>query len=281
MKILYTTDLHGNKLYYREIFKKALTHSVDLVINGADLTPKLSPVFETQKSFIHYLKTRYFPLWENTGIHYICCPGNDDLQVYDDLLWKACFKFKNIHFLKRSKLELLGLEFIGFDLVCDYTFQLKDRCRMDNKNFIFPEQKGQGCFSSLENNGSWNQIKDWQSLAKNLPTIEQELKALVRPQNMQQGIYIIHMPPDGTGLSGRHTLTDKKRPSSKAVFDFLKKEQPLLSLHGHIHNSYKLTGIWKTKIGKTWAVQPGQDGKLPVYCIIDTENLNKMKRYQA
>ena len=57
------------------------------------------------------------------------------------------------------------------------------------------------------------------------------------------------------------------------------EEQPLLSLHGHIHENYLLTSIWKAPIGNTWAIQPGQGGEHPVYCVIDTDDLGKMERF--
>jgi len=45
---------------------------------------------------------------------------------------------------------------------------------------------------------------------------------------------------------------------SKAVYNFLKDRQPILSLHGHIHESPEVGGIWKSLLGKTVCIQPGQ-----------------------
>jgi len=142
MKILYTTDLHGRDLYYKTIWKKTQLHKVELVINGGDLLPKTNPVFKRQKGYIRYLERMYFPHWEKAGIHYICCPGNDDARIFDDDLAQACSRFDYIHFLKRHKIKIGDLYFINFDLVCDYPFGMKDRCRMDRQDFIFPDQTG-------------------------------------------------------------------------------------------------------------------------------------------
>ncbi|WDP89304.1 MAG: metallophosphoesterase [Desulfobacter sp.] len=296
MKILYTTDLHGRDLYYNLIFKKAQCHEADLVINGGDLLPKVEPVFKRQQKYIKYLARTYFPRWEKAGIHYILCPGNDDARVFDDLLAEACSEFEYVHFLRPEgdMVSIGDLDFIGFNLVCDYPFGIKDRCRMDKEGFEFPPQRGTPSYTVAKGNGyGWQEIDDWFSHARTLPTLEDELEALVKPDvrrpdeglvssspldlkaSMKKAVYIMHMPPAGLGLD---VCSSGDRPAAWSVREFLEREQPLLSLHGHIHESYIMTSIWKAKIGDTWAVQPGQGGPHPVYCVIDTDDLESMRR---
>ena len=43
--------------------------------------------------------------------------------------------------------------------------------------------------------GGLKYLDDWFSYAQGLPTIEEELNQLVRPDNMKKCVYIIHMPP--------------------------------------------------------------------------------------
>ncbi len=121
MKILYTTDLHGSDYYYNQIWKKAQLHRVNLVINGGDLLPKTEPIFKRQQGCIKFFKRMYFPRWEKAGIHYILSPGNDDAKVFDDHLEEACQEFEYIHFLspEGDLVEIEGIEFVGFNLVCD------------------------------------------------------------------------------------------------------------------------------------------------------------------
>jgi Icc-related predicted phosphoesterase len=45
---------------------------------------------------------------------------------------------------------------------------------------------------------------------------------------------------------------------SAATRTFLEKRQPLLSLHGHIHESPDESGVWMASIGRTVCIQPGQ-----------------------
>ena len=144
---------------------------------------------------------------------------------------------------------------------------------MDTKDFVFPEQYGDACFSS--DNG-WADINDWFSIAQFLPTLGDELKALPAPKNMSKTIYMIHMPPADLNLD---VCMNGDRPASMATLDFLLKQQPLLSLHGHIHESFLMTGIWKAHLGKTICVQPGQYGFKPVYVLIDTDTM-EMERFE-
>jgi len=40
----------------------------------------------------------------------------------------------------------------------------------------------------------------------------------------------------------------------------IEKEQPMLTLHGHIHESARLTGFWRDKIGHTNNFNAAHDG---------------------
>ncbi len=278
MKILYTTDLHGSQHYYNQIVKAAIKlHKVDMVINGGDMLPKTAPIFKNQPKFIKHLEKDYFPRFEKAGIQYLCCLGNDDLRIYDDLFDQACDKFENVHNIAGRLIEIGGLEFIGFNLVNDFPFELKDRVRMDSEGFVFPRQNGCGCFSVMkETGGGWEDIEDWISLAQSMPTLEDELEALVKPKNMEKAVYVMHMPPGGLSLD---VCLSGDRPASDAVRYFLAMNQPFLSLHGHIHENFNMTGIWYAAVGDTIAVQPGQGGIHPIYCIIDTDDIKLIKRY--
>jgi len=109
----------------------------------------------------------------------------------------------------------------------------------------------------------------FESIAKGLPTIEEELHQLIRPDNMARSIYVIHMPPYHLGLD---ECNNGSGVGSKAVYDFLLKNQPKLSLHGHIHESPKLSGKWRAELGQTICIQPGQLGPF-TYVTIDLQTM--------
>mgnify|MGYP001795712689 CR=1 FL=1 len=96
---------------------------------------------------------------------------------------------------------------------------------------------------------------------------EEELLKRMEPmirdvKNMGRAIFNFHPPPFGTSLDEAPALDENLKPlhggralrhvGSTAVREAIDKHQPMLSLHGHIHEG---TGI--TRIGKTLALNPG------------------------
>lgn len=80
-------------------------------------------------------------------------------------------------------------------------------------------------------------------------------------EDMPNAIFNIHVPPYGTGLDEAPKLDHEQRMEaagsmaavgSTAVRDSILKHQPLLSLHGHIHES---KGV--QKLGRTTCINPG------------------------
>ncbi len=80
--------------------------------------------------------------------------------------------------------------------------------------------------------------------------------------DMERAIFNFHAPPYGTGLDEAPALDENLRPThggavmkavgSTAVRDAILKHQPMLSVHGHIHES---RGI--KRMGRTLAINPG------------------------
>jgi Icc-related predicted phosphoesterase len=96
---------------------------------------------------------------------------------------------------------------------------------------------------------------------------EEELAAKIaaladQVEDMENAIFNIHVPPYGTGLDNAPELEDAtkvkrggsilKPVGSTAVRDAILEYQPLLSLHGHIHESRGTQ-----QLGRTLAINPG------------------------
>jgi Icc-related predicted phosphoesterase len=47
---------------------------------------------------------------------------------------------------------------------------------------------------------------------------------------------------------------------SIAIRRFLEERGPRISLHGHIHEAARLTGTWRTMVGRTHAFTAAHDG---------------------
>ena len=65
----------------------------------------------------------------------------------------------------------------------------------------------------------------------------------------------IHSPPNGHLLD---VCFHGARVGSQSVRKWIEREQPLLVLCGHIHESPDISGSWSAEIGKTTVIQPGQ-----------------------
>ena len=251
MRLLFVTDLHGSKWKYDRLFEAAKEFQANVVINGGDMLPKSGEPFRQDEFITNYLDN-HFARFNSAGIYYLCYPGNDDLRIFDKKLEETCNKYSFVVCLAQRKFEVGGYEFVGMNRVVDYPFRLKDRCRMDTDDYTFQEQFGTGLLSTPD---GWQEIDDWFAHAKKLPTIEEELDRLVRPRDMTKSVYVLHMPPSGLGLD---KCSYGAEVGSKAIYNFLNKYQPKLSLHGHIHESPEVTGRWYAKLGRTICIQPGQ-----------------------
>ena len=268
MKIVYVTDIHGDQAKYWWVFEAAKEMGAQAVVNGGDMLPKEGDLHIMQKEFIEVFLVKYFAEYEKAGIYHLGYLGNDDLGIYDGYFDRICSKYFHVVNLAQARFKLKSFEFIGMNWVVDYPFQLKDRCRKDDKYYEFQRQFGPGLLS--RENG-FKEIPNWFAYADTLPTIEEELESLPKPKNPTRTIYVIHMPPARVGLD---MCQSRETVGSQSIYKFIEKNQPRLSLHGHIHESPSCSGVWKAKIGKTVCVQPGQmRGNALSYVLLD---LNKM-----
>jgi Icc-related predicted phosphoesterase len=271
MKAIFVADLHGAEWKYDRLFSAARDLKADVVINAGDMLPKDSELFQ-QGEFISSFLKDHFSRFDSAGIYYLCYLGNDDLMIFDKVFEEMCNQFSYIIPLAQRKFVLNRYEFIGMNWVVDYPFRLKDRCRMDTKDYVFQKQFGTGLLSTPE---GWKELDNWFAYAHSLPTIEEELSKLPFPENMKNSIYVIHMPPSRSGLDKCYNGSEL---GSKAIYDFIMKHQPKLTLHGHIHESPVMTGKWHARIGKTICIQPGQLDDF-TYVTIDLKTM-KIDRFQ-
>ena len=275
MKLLYVTDLHGIEWKFNEIFQIATSLRPDVVINGGDMLTFRGNLLH-QDRFITGFLDDYFSRFEAKKIYYLSFLGNDDLRIFDDIFQEICNKYSCVMNLaqKRFQIKDNGYELIGMNWVTDLPFGLKDRARMDNRDFKLPKQIGK---QYISNPNGWIKIEDWVLYIETLPTLEDEMNQLIKPENVNKAIYIIHMPPSNIGLDVCH---DGRTVGSISIYNFLNKYQPLISFHGHIHESPEVSGRWKSSIGKTICIQPGQSHQHENHLtsvIIDLETMDFKK----
>jgi Icc-related predicted phosphoesterase len=305
-RVFFATDLHGSEMCWRKFLNAAKFYEADVLICGGDMTGKaIVPIVQENGNFTFTLagvqqavsaeqvgeveaqirRKGYYPLqmsierlneldhdqtvqaetfqkvmlegvdrWmgmaadklRGTGVRCFVCPGNDDEMEVDDVI-------------RRSDLVELGegrmVEIDGWTMIS----------------------------TGWSNHTPWNTHREEneeqlgariESMAKDVP-------------DASRAIFNLHCPPYKSGLDEAPAIdADLKllhggralRPvGSTAVRGAIEKHQPLLSLHGHIHESKGAI-----KIGRTLSINPGssyEEGML-MGAIIQLDPKKGIKSYQ-
>jgi len=259
MKMLYTSDLHGEKFLYQELIDLAITSSSEIISIGGDLLPSLPPtkryedMIPNQRVFVDqfllpYLKT----ILETTFVKQIfLIPGNWDL-AYPFLLTK---RIEGIIDLDQKSYHLSnGYDLIGYPFVPPTPFRPKDYEKMDDLQASWPPQKNPSYIRAPEQSDRLLPI-DPHVYLREQETIQKDLDRLPEPLDFKKAIYMMHSPPFGTKLD---LIQGKKSAGSRSIKIFIREHQPLLTLHGHIHESPELSGTYMDRIGNTLSINPGQ-----------------------
>jgi Icc-related predicted phosphoesterase len=116
-------------------------------------------------------------------------------------------------------------------------------------------------------------------------TIAADLVRLTGDRDLENTVCLFHSPPyrtdlDRAALDGRtvdHAPLDL-HVGSIAIHRFIEDRQPLLTLHGHIHESPRLTGSWRQRIGRTHAFTAAHDGPELALVRFDLDDLDNATR---
>ncbi|MDD5650471.1 MAG: hypothetical protein PHF86_08665 [Candidatus Nanoarchaeia archaeon] len=264
MLFLYATDLHGDQEKYKKILSYALDHQIKIIHLGADILP------DVQTTFVKKFLREFYQKAKDNEIKILASFGNDDLVS----MKKEFRRYGSL--LDEEPVEIEGFLFKAYPYVCDYPFPLKSICKLDYRGWMRPF-----CLDGVNytENGMRVEILDIDKYLAKKSTIQEDLaKEIVLHKNF---IFSCHMPPRNLELDvcGRriHTGYDRlERVGSVSIYNWIKEQQPLLSLHGHIHENYAITKQWKVILGKTLVVQPGQ----PFLTIYDKEAKTRFVKFE-
>ena len=242
LKFVYATDLHGDVDKYEVLYDFAVEHSVDFIHIGADCFPKFggTSLYSVQREFLSYFRgyiKRDFPV--------LFFFGNDDVYHLKDYVRV----FTSL--LDEHPKNIGGYDLRAYGYVPDYKFSLKTACKIDHPGWVLKENYMSDPLE-INESGVPYVIYDIDGYFRDKGTIEEDLKTIYGHPKM---IMASHCPPFGIDLD----VTDQGRFGSKAVYDWIEREQPLIVLSGHFHWSPNC-GIraWKGTIGNTLVIQPGQ-----------------------
>jgi Icc-related predicted phosphoesterase len=183
--------------------------------------------------------------------------GNDDPRAHEPEFLEAD-KRGLWTYAHNRRSEIGDFDVYGYSYVPPSPLLLKDWERYDVSRGVDP-----GCVSPEE--GQYSVPVD--ASTKKWSTIENDLRELVSDADLAKSVFLFHTPPyktklDRDALDGRmidHVPLDV-HVGSIAVRRLIEQRQPWLTLHGHIHESARLTGAWRDQIGQTHALSAAHDG---------------------
>jgi Icc-related predicted phosphoesterase len=310
MRLFFVTDLHGSEICWRKFLNAGAFFEADVVILGGDVTGKaMVPIvrrpggawdaslqdhhetLETEGELDQFSKRvmdrGYYPIrvseeeyralqadedlvdkrfkevmlegterWiamaedklAGTGIRVVACPANDDVFEIDDLLAGAR--------VVETGDEDHPIELDGFTMVS----------------------------MGWTNPTPWHTFREAEE-----PELAQRIeRALANARDPSTTIFNFHAPPYGSKLDNAPALNpdlsyvsggQALRPvGSTSVREAIERFQPLLSLHGHIHESKG-----SARIGKTLALNPGssyEEGVLQAAIVSIDPKKRKVRTYQ-
>jgi Icc-related predicted phosphoesterase len=277
VKFLYTSDLHGKIHLYKELQTLATSSSSEIIVIGGDLLPSFPPtkryedMIPNQKAFINQFLLSFFKrIIETTSVKKIfVISGNWDLG-YSHLFrepreWIVDLN-QRIHQLEN------GYELIGYPFVPPTPFRPKDYEKMDDREAAWPPQKNPSYIRSSDQSDLLIPVDPYHYLRER-ETIFEDLDQLPQPLSLKRTIYIMHSPPFGTQLD---LIQGGKSAGSRSIKSFIEKNQPLLTLHGHIHESPEISRTYYNRNGDTLSINPGQFISTRLHAVIfEMENIEE------
>ena len=183
--------------------------------------------------------------------------GNDDPRIEEAAMLDVGTRGL-WHYAHDRRIEWRGYMVTGYSCVPPTPFRLKDWERYDVSRFVDP-----GCLSPEE---GWRTVPVQASEIR-YGTIQQDLDALVGNWPVERAIMLFHAPPymtalDRAALDGRTVdyVPLDVHVGSIAIQRFIERRQPRITLHGHVHESARLTGEWRVRTGGTHAYSAAHDG---------------------
>jgi uncharacterized protein len=188
---------------------------------------------ERQEELFHTLIRKRLEEWvefaqprlAESGIRCFAAPGNDDGFFVDEIIQGSGV----IELLEMRVIQLDGMEILS---------------------------------TGWSNQTPWHTERECTE-----PELKDRLMTMIgQMKSPERGIFNIHVPPHKTNLDQCPQLDDQLRPvsdggnpvmtsaGSTAVRELIETYQPVLGLHGHIHE-----GRGKTRIGRTTCVNPGSN----------------------
>ncbi|HEY6572969.1 MAG TPA: metallophosphoesterase [Candidatus Eisenbacteria bacterium] len=261
----FASDLHGDESRYRSLLQRIREERPEGVFLGGDLLPSglfnLAGISTHHRDFVgSFLAPEFLRVAEELGPRrpqVFLILGNDDARAEEAAVLDAATRgaWNYAHF----RCQPFGsLEVLGYSFVPPTPFLLKDWERYDVSRFVDP-----GCVSPEEG----YRTVPVSERERRYSTIQDDLLQLAEDRDLGNVIGLFHSPPHDTpldraaldGMKFDHVPLDV-HVGSIAIRRFIEERRPRITLHGHVHESARLTGAWHCTIGETESFNAAHDG---------------------
>ena len=269
MRWLLTSDLHQMANKWKLLVEAVKIEKPVWVFIAGDILPKDPFTLASQRDFFKHIQ-RYLDKMQTLGVAEVFTYlGNDDLHLNEKEFlrleeWGYCRNMnQQVHLVD-------GRVIAGMNKVRDYPFGYKHYCHPDGPHVVSPTQLTKPV--TINPQGDWvpiHDLREYLESKKPLGVLLDDLATKVG-RNMDGSVWMIHQPPS---LCGMDIIGSGEQVGSPTVQTFIERTQPLLTMHGHIHESpYMPNGQWHKRVGRTHVIQPGQLGKVLHYVMAEVSD---------
>ena len=288
-RVFFTTDVHGSTVVFKKFINAGKFYGAQVLILGGDMIGKMVVPIVSQgnrRFSANYLGKLYDvdegeeldkleATLENSGLYPVRLTPEEVLAYKEDrdLVER---RFAELAKSRLSRwLDIAEERLRGTGICCyvqpgnddpyevDSVFRSSEIIQNVDGRLIQLDDDHEMINVGAANQTPWNCPRD-----KTEEQLEQMIEEVaVNLKNPFQAVFNLHVPPFDTNLDIAPELDETLTPKlsltggfkmipvgSKAVRKAIEKYQPLVSLHGHIHESRSAQ-----KIGKTMCVNPGSE----------------------
>ena len=283
-KLFFATDIHGSDICWSKFLNAGKFYEADVLILGGDMTGKavVPLIHQGGDNYKVTLLEQKFDITTDAEMvdmvkkirsrgYYPYITNPDELQYLQD-------KPEVIHEIFAAQVLKVVQQWMDLaDKKLDGT-SLRVYCSpgnddMDEVDEIIRSSKSvqlvEGQVTQLDAHhemiaSGWSNRTPWNTeREEDEPQLKARYEAMIcQLKDPRNAIFDIHVPPYKSGLDDAPELDKDLRPvlagqslqpvGSTALREVIQKYQPLLGLHGHIHE-----GRGATRVGKTLCINPG------------------------
>jgi len=281
-RAIFVSDLHSSIAKYEHLFSSISSYQPQAVFIAGDLMGGAAHTGDHTmpgvRDFLYdYLAVQLEKIRSVFKEKYpavFVILGNDDSKLHEaallDISTTGLLKYVNQQIVQYKQFQISGYSFIP-----PTPFLNKDWEKYDVSRYV-----DVGCVSPEE---GYRSIPVSKTVLQYY-TIKKDLELLFAETEMKNLISIFHSPPyetalDVADLTGKHIdhVPLDIHVGSIAIKEFILQRQPYITLHGHVHESSRLSGNWQEKLGATYAFQGASERGERKLILIDLEDPGSAK----